>query len=98
MKYRLWNKLYAVFMGYYWLPCSICGQKFGGHEQDGGTLMTSWTIGECVCPDCKEEAIRRNKIWMKEHPPPAMSIAEGWHYGDGEIKDGWHYDGEIKDG
>lgn len=76
MKHRLWNKLYAAFMGYFWEPCPICGKKFGGHEQEGGTLMTNWSIGEAVCPDCKEEAIKRNKKWIKKNPMPAVNLGE----------------------
>lgn len=60
MKRRLINKIYARLMGHFWLPCPICGQMFGGHEW-GGTLKISSRRGEGVCPDCKEEADRRNR-------------------------------------
>jgi len=32
MKHRYLNKIYAKFFGYFWLPCPLCGQMFGGHE------------------------------------------------------------------
>jgi hypothetical protein len=52
---RLANRIYARLLGYFWLPCSQCGNSFGGHE---------WTYhpfahrnGESVCPDCAEANI-----------------------------------------
>ncbi len=65
---RLWNYLYAFVHGYFWLPCPICGENFGGHEWSGGTsLMTSINTGRGVCSNCKEEAKRRNIKFMKEN-------------------------------
>jgi hypothetical protein len=37
-------------------------------------LMTSWSGGMGVCPDCVEEANRRNKLYMKNNPPPSRVI------------------------
>jgi hypothetical protein len=54
--------LYAKLRGYFWLPCPICGQMFGGHEK-GGDLMTSWEDGLMVCPRCVDEAALRNTLW-----------------------------------
>lgn len=31
-RWRLGNRLWAWLAGYYWLPCVICGQMYGGHE------------------------------------------------------------------
>lgn len=41
-RFRFLNRLYAIFAGYFWLPCPMCGQMFGGHES-GGTLWSSGT-------------------------------------------------------
>lgn len=38
------NRLYANLLGYFWLPCPICGQMFGGHER-------SKTVSVPVGPD-----------------------------------------------
>jgi len=59
VRFRRLHKTYAALLGYFWLPCPICGQHFGGHEwkdrdgnpssilaRDGGTNY----IG--ICPDC----------------------------------------------
>jgi hypothetical protein len=29
---RWLHRLYAAALGYFWLPCPICGRMFGGHE------------------------------------------------------------------
>ena len=62
---RWLHRLYARLRGYFWLPCPICGQMFGGHERGCGDLMTSWTDGVCVCPRCAAEAERRNTLWRE---------------------------------
>lgn len=52
MKFRTLNKLYANLLGYFWLPCHICNQPFGGHQAViGGNKPTS-RDGKCICPDC----------------------------------------------
>jgi hypothetical protein len=60
MRFRLFNNLYAKLNGYFWLPCPLSGQFFGGHEwsEDGvgipivgkGNWLTGTSTG--VCPDC----------------------------------------------
>lgn len=62
MKYRIFNCIKAHLCGYFWLPCPICGNNFGGHEWElGNSLNISPTIGMGVCPDCHDEAKELNK-------------------------------------
>ena len=61
--------LRAFVGGYFWLPCPICGENFGGFEW-GESLMSSWDGGEGVCPACSEEADRLNQIRWKTTSPP----------------------------
>ena len=59
---RWFNGCYAFLFGYFWLPCPLCGKKFGGHEcSDGNEVMLSYGEGQCVCPKCGEEEKRINK-------------------------------------
>jgi hypothetical protein len=56
MKNRPWNKAYAKFNGYFWLPCPLCGQMFGGHEW-GETIYDQIPTDKegsfkGICPDC----------------------------------------------
>ena len=57
MKYRLLNRIYAFIHGYFWLPCPICGQYFGGHEwktdsPNAFVQLADDTGGTGICPDC----------------------------------------------
>jgi len=57
MKDRTYNRLYAYLHGYFWLPCPLCGQYFGGHEwrdYDGkpSSIPTGPFSGRGICPDC----------------------------------------------
>lgn len=47
-KPRWINRLYAHILGYFWLPCNICGKNYGGHETYGSSNITMTTI----CPTC----------------------------------------------
>ena len=53
---------YAYINGYFWLPCPICGENFGGFEHGDEPLMRTATSGTCVCDkeSCNAEARRRN--------------------------------------
>jgi hypothetical protein len=51
-KPRWVQHLYAVLNSYFWLPCPICGQDFGGHESGNRSLITAFGEGKTVCCDC----------------------------------------------
>jgi hypothetical protein len=55
MRFRLFNKLYADIFGYFWLPCPLCGQYFGGHEWTSRTAHTK--DGKGICPDCDKKGL-----------------------------------------
>ena len=71
---RFIHQLYAFLNGYFWLPCPICGQYFGGHESSGIGLMKDWSSASLVCPNCKIEANRRNAEYVRAHPHPGVMI------------------------
>ena len=58
---RIYQRLYAFLYGYFWLPCDLCGEKYGGHEKGQGYLQTSWSVGRSTCPNCKERASQMNR-------------------------------------
>ena len=58
-RFRFFNRFYAKLMGYFWLPCPICNEMFGGHESVW-TLKDTIYTGFGVCPDCIEKAKQRN--------------------------------------
>lgn len=55
MRFRKLNKIIAALGGYFWLPCSECGQSFGGHEwQIRFDKPIANAEGKGICPDCTE--------------------------------------------
>lgn len=49
---RLYHRLYALFFGYFWLPCPLCKRNFGGHEiGEYGIPPKDEENGKCVCND-----------------------------------------------
>lgn len=59
MRHRALNRLLARLGGYFWLPCPLCGQPFGGHEwHDVDGLSSIVNVpgnpgsGRGICPDC----------------------------------------------
>jgi len=88
MKWRLsrfWNYLRAFVGGYYWAHCRWCGRGYGGHENTG-TVMTSWSGGYTVCPNCAEKAEAYNKEYMKNNPPPSVYMIGGQIVTEEEFK------------
>jgi hypothetical protein len=59
-KPRWLAKLWAYFGGYFWLPCPVCGESFGGQEWARDLWIDEYS-GCGVCANCVEEANRRNK-------------------------------------
>lgn len=60
---RWMHKIYAKSMGYYWLPCPLCGKYVGGHEFDfskNGALIIEPGEAWTTCSGCKEKAERIN--------------------------------------
>lgn len=57
---RWLNRIYARLLGYFWLPCPLCVEPFGGHEwlHDGRhdlSLGGGLKIG--TCPRCPVEVV-----------------------------------------
>lgn len=73
---RARRQAYAREHGYFWLPCPLCGEQFGGHEW-GGPPGYEHTIpdpddpmlGHGICPACTM-AGRGNEAWGIPVPPP----------------------------
>jgi hypothetical protein len=55
-RFRLTNKLYANKFGYFWEPCPVCKEYFGGHEWKLlGGLAIKGEQGhyDGICDDCE---------------------------------------------
>lgn len=62
--YSVWQRRrYALAYGFFWFPCPICKEYFGGHEAVSDPVLKEtkdrgWLI--CRKPSCAVEAVRRN--------------------------------------
>lgn len=54
MNHRWLNKIYAKLNGYFWIPCPVCGQYFGGHEWDDENTIYEGNRGTGICRDCRD--------------------------------------------
>lgn len=69
------NFLVARLFGYFWLPCPICGNNFGGHEWSE-TLYSNYSSGFGTCPECVTECKRRNAELFATLPPPIHELGK----------------------
>lgn len=57
---RAANERYAYIHGYYWLPCAICGDMYGGHEAGDQPLYNDkyGASGHLICykAECAKQA------------------------------------------
>jgi hypothetical protein len=63
---RWLHRVYALLNGYFWLPCPVCGRKFGGHEwgtygHERIPLPTKPSSQVGVCPWCAPTARRAHE-------------------------------------
>lgn len=58
LRLRWLHAWYATALGYFWLPCEVCGQSWGGHEwkQDGLPSSVPYPDqpgkSHGICPSC----------------------------------------------
>jgi len=53
------HRVWARVFGYFWMPCSECGEMYGGHEWKVGAAVHEET-GLGVCPRCDPIVHARN--------------------------------------
>lgn len=57
---RWLQELKAEAGGFFWVPCPMCGEAFGGHEW-AGELMDTRESGRGVCANCAQQAAKLNR-------------------------------------
>jgi len=50
--WRWLNFLYAHLNSYFWLPCGVCGEYFGGHEKRGKGIKLNEYTTQGTCRHC----------------------------------------------
>lgn len=62
---RWMHRIWARFGGYFWLPCPVCNQYFGGHEvRDTNATLYSVPYngsGRITCRHCIERTRQINE-------------------------------------
>ena len=79
------HRRYAYALGYFWLPCPVCGEPFGGHEHTTealfGTTLAMGGYMVCQKPACQAAAAASRRAagllerviaapWMPLPEPP----------------------------
>ena len=56
---RLFAKLKAHLLGYFWLPCPVCGEYYAGFEHGKHSWPITFERGRLVCSKvlCQEKAL-----------------------------------------
>lgn len=57
---RFLHRIYAAVMGYFWLPCPLCGEFFGGHESktfEGIPVAGRPRIKQLICDSCSTRSV-----------------------------------------
>lgn len=58
------QEAYAHAHGFFWLPCPLCLEPFGGHEdqKERGRVQYAQSMGATVCINCTQKAETINKV------------------------------------
>ena len=63
---RIVHRLYAWALGYFWIPCPLCGRHFGGHEwhypDDLSVIRKPEGGGTAICPTCTAAGLGEEPI------------------------------------
>ena len=72
---RWWRHMRARLEGYFWRPCAICFQDFGGQEVDvcKGPYLHTEAGYVAVCPNCASEAKRQNEAFARDEFKKGMA-------------------------
>lgn len=57
-RWRWVQQVYAFFHGYFWMPCPLCGDFFGGHEwsnRDGVEILGEIGVRQGICDRCADK-------------------------------------------
>jgi hypothetical protein len=74
-------KLWAKWMGYFWIPCPLCKQPYAGFEW-GGTMIIedergSVGVGVCAKPECVAAAHKQRHAWHAQRGETILSEKGG---------------------
>lgn len=74
---RAYQEVYARRYGYYWLPCDLCGECFGGHEASGSLPISEEQLRH-ICPSCTAERQVAAERRLREVGASTRLITSRW--------------------
>ena len=85
---RMIHRLYANALGYFWIPCPLCGKYFGGHELDPrlhvGIMTSAVGILKGVCKSCAKKTLAKYQPGAMVKIDPKTKAEIVWGYADVE--------------
>lgn len=72
LRFRWFNRAKAALTGRYWMPCPICGEEYGGHEEgqvglcslayapEQGIAIAQFQKGVCKATACQKKVCSYN--------------------------------------
>lgn len=69
-RWRRKARRFALLHGFFWIPCPLCGKRFGGQEAAGSIPVDGRPgIDQAICPECTatrqewaEKMLRRTPV------------------------------------
>jgi len=62
---KIVRKIYAKLMGYFWLPCELCGEMHGGMDTNYSIMHYASGHGISVCWECGEY-VTDVSLWIND--------------------------------
>ena len=84
LKYRWFHRAWAHFFGYFWIPCPVCGEMFGGHEASGAQRIVSYskdkgTDWRVTCPKISC-IVKTNCMNLIEYGRTVDRYSDTWYH------------------
>lgn len=96
---RDYQRRYARQHGYFWLPCHLCGQEFGGHEAWGSLPKPGFdSQSEGICPQCTKERQEAAEQHLRELGRSVTVSMSRWGGGYVQHRVGAQPRGQTTDG
>lgn len=72
------ERQFANRNSYFWLPCPLCGEEFGGHEKsfEGVPINGDPNHRQMVCPkpECQKKARELTEEAERQNPSPWVPL------------------------
>lgn len=77
---RTYQRRYARRHGYFWLPCHLCGDEYGGHEGGGSLPTDAFGRFTGICPSCTAERQQLAERHLREIGASCTGSTTRWGF------------------